>query len=274
MTRIFTLVPLALLGPWCMGQQLQPPSQALRAGCSSEDAQLGNIGPDDAVEVNQALAGGEQTCYRVTLTRSGQSVTGYVQGEALPVVAAFLREQQKYRDASFEAQDRLDRERARQEAVARAKAPASGPNSQPSAKLSPDMPASFEEFGGRDITGKSVSLSGVGGRVILVTFWSPRSASSKGQLLTVLPLYNQYKRAGLRAIGIGEDSNPARLAQALDDISLGWPQLPDRTGMAQRYGVNPAKGGTLVLDASHHILAAGLTPAELEKKVRELLAAR
>jgi hypothetical protein len=44
--------------------------------------------------------------------------------------------------------------------------------------------------------------------------------------------------------------------------------------MAQRYGVNPAKGGTLVLDASHHILAAGLTPAELEKKVRELLAAR
>jgi peroxiredoxin len=279
MRTILIFLPLALLVPPCSGQEPRSGPQALRTGCSSSDEQLGMISLDDPVQVTQALAGGEETCYKVTLTRGGQAVTGYVLGDALPAVAAFLNQQAKYRDAAFIAQEQ---ERARQEelaraqaaaqAAAKAKAAAQGATAA-GAKLNPDLPANFEEFSGRDTTGKPVSLSGLGGRVILVTFWSPRSASSKGQLMTLLPLYNRYKGAGLRAVGVGMDPNPARLANALDDVTLAWPQIPDRSGMAKRYGVNPATGTTLVLDASHHIIAAGLTPSELDKKVRELLAA-
>ena len=134
------------------------------------------------------------------------------------------------------------------------------------------MPAEFAEFGGRDLSGKAVSLSSLGGKVILVTFWSPRNAASKGRLLALIPLYNQYKRAGLRAVGISMDPDPAHMSEALDDVTLTWPLIPDRNGLAKRYGVNGATGTTFLLDASHRILAAGLTPAELEKKVRELLA--
>jgi peroxiredoxin len=256
----------------CAGQDARPAPQALRAGCSPDDERIGIVNLDDTVEVIRALASGEEICYKVMITRGGQVLTGYVLGDALPAVAAFVNQQKKYRDESFEAQDEL--ERARKESLSRAQPVTAATNPRAAAEPNPDMPADFEEFAGKDVTGKPFSLAGLGGRLILVTFWSPRSAPSKRQLLTLLPLYNQYKRAGLRAVGISMDPNPSHISAALDDITLGWPQIPDRSGLAKRYGVNPATGTTLVLDASHHILAAGLTPSALEKKVRELLAAR
>jgi peroxiredoxin len=261
MKRSFLFVALAQLVQLSAGQEPRTGPQALRSGCTPYDERLGTITVDDLVEVKQALAGGEETCFRVTLTRDGHTLTGYVLGDALPAVAAFVKQQDQYRDATFEAQGL---------AIPATEAA----DAHAADHLNPDIPANFEEFGGRDMTGKPVSLSGLGGRVILVTFWSPRNAASKRQLLALLPLYNQYKRAGLRAIGISMDPNPKHIAQALDDITLGWPQVPDHTGLAKRYGANAAKGTTLVLDASHHILAVDLSPADLERKVRELLAAR
>ena len=61
------------------------------------------ISLDDPVQVTQALAGGEETCYKVTLTRGGQAVTGYVLGDALPAVAAFLKTFPKPTDADIDA---------------------------------------------------------------------------------------------------------------------------------------------------------------------------
>lgn len=266
MTRIPILFSFALLMPLWASEEPQPDPHALRSGCSPDDEQIATVGLDDVLEVKQSLAGGDQACYRVTLKRGGQTLTGYVLGTALPAVKAFVERQANYRDGSFVAQQV---QRGREEARAKSAAAAGTP-----AKLNPDMPASFEEFGGKDTKGKPVSLAGLGGRVILVTFWSPRSANSKGQLFSVLPLYNQYKRAGLRAVGICMDPNPQHVVDALDDITLGWPQIPDRTGLAKRYFANASTGTTLVLDASHRIVAAGLTPAELQQKVRELLSAQ
>jgi peroxiredoxin len=273
-------------------QELGREPQALYAGCSPTEDRLATIGAGDVLEVNYALSSGTGTCYRVTLKRAaindGPAMAGYVLGEKLPAVAAFVKEQEKSRaEFALEQQRELEQNRLeenrleqsrleqnRSDEVARSQAASQAAPAHPAAgKLNPDMPAQFEEFGGRDMHGKPVSLSGLGGKVILVTFWSPRSAASKKQLLGVLPLYNRYKGAGLRAVGISTDPNPAHINQALDDITLTWPQIPDRAGLATRYGANAATGTTFVLDASHHILAAGLSPAELENKVRELISA-
>jgi peroxiredoxin len=269
MTRNSLFLPLVLLASLCFGQA----PQALRVGCSPDDEQIATAGAGDSVDVISALAGGKQTCYKVALHRGEQAITGYVLGEDLPAVAAFLSEQRRYKVEYAIAQQQLEAEKARQEALARdqARAQAAHPIA---GKLNPDMPSDFAEFGGRDLNGKAVSLSSLGGKVILVTFWSPRSAASKGQLLALIPLYNQYKRAGLRAVGISIDPDTAHMTEALDDMTLLWPQIPDRSGLAKRYGANAATGTTLVLDASHRILAVGLSPAELEKKVRELLASQ
>ena len=185
-------------------------------------------------------------------------------GEGLPAVAAFVRQRENAAVTSFEGQDRWARLAAAQ-AKSRAKHDPAAPNGKP------DMPAVFGNFSARDTKGKSISLSGLGGRVTLVTFWMPGSSPSIHQLLSIVPLYNEYKHSGLRAIGISADPNASRTLAALDDISLGWPQIPDHAGLAKQYDANPRTGTTLVLDSSHHIVAAGLAGPELEQKVRQLL---
>jgi peroxiredoxin len=241
-------------------------AQSLRVGCEAGDRELVQLQPGDTVQVISALAGSEQTCYKVTLTRGGGKTVGYVLGHALPAVAAFAHAREKASAASFEEQDRW-----RHLSSTRTEAPE---NSRATAGLPPNMPRDFEDFSARDAAGIRTRLSDMGGRVVLVTFWSPGSPASVRQLVSLAPLFNQYKRSGLKAVGISADPNPSHVLEALDDVTLGWPQVPDRSGLAARYGVNAKTGTTLVLDAEHHIVAVGLSGPELEKKVRELLAER
>ncbi len=235
------------------------PAQPLRAGCDTGAPHVAQVTPSDDLHVVSAIAGGEQTCYEVLLRRDGREITGYVLGEGLPAVETFVRQREKAAVSSFEGQNRWAHQIAKQAKSV----PAAGHN-----QVASEV---FEDFSARDIAGKSISLSGLGGRVTLVTFWSPRSPGSVNQLASLIPVFNQYKHSGLRAVGLSADPNASHVVEALDDITLGWPQIPDRTGLAKKYGADAKAGTTLVLDSSHHIVARGLTGSELEQKVRQLL---
>jgi peroxiredoxin len=247
--------------------QAPPQGEALRSGCSAYDRQLAVVGAEDQVEVNQALAGYAQTCYQVTVTRIGQSATqkGYLLGEANPAIAEFVHHRQEIGAASLEAEARL------LAAPPPAPKPAAVDKGQ-SAGPAPE-PEVFQAFSGRDMNGKAVSLAGMRGRVTLVTFWSPKSATSQGQQMSLMPLYNKFSRSDLSVVGISTDPNPNHIREALDDVTLGWPQIGDTGGLAKRYNVDAKAGTTFILDASHRIVAAGLKGPALESKIRELLAA-
>ena len=235
------------------------PAEPLRTGCDSTAAVIAQIKATDGVRIVSAIAGEGETCYEAVLKRDGKETTGYILGENSPAVQAFVRQREKEAIASFRAQDEWAHLMAKQ---AKARVPAAS-GSKPTEV--------FEDFSARDLTGKSVSLSGLGGRVTLVTFWSPRSPASVNHLASLLPLFNQYKRSGLRAVGISADPKASDTWEALDDVTLGWPQIPDRAGLAKKYGADAKAGTTLVLDSSHHIVAAGLSGPDLEQKVRQLL---
>jgi hypothetical protein len=49
--------------------------------------------------------------------------------------------------------------------------------------------------------------------------------------------------------------------------------MPDQSGLAARYHVDPRAGETFVLDASHRVVAAGPMGPDIEKAVRQLMAA-
>ncbi len=256
---------VSLLLAWFQAppQSQAPPGEALRSGCSADDRQVAVVGVEDRVEVNQALAGYAQTCYKVTVTRIGESATqkGYLLGETHPAIAEFVRRRQEIGAASLEAQARF--------VPPPPPKPAAGEKDNSPA---PEPPQVFQAFSGRDTNGKAVSLAGMRGRVTLVTFWSPKNANSKGQLMSLMGLYNQFSRADLSAVGISTDPNPNHIQEALDDVTLGWPQIGDSSGLAKRYKVD-SNGSTFILDASHRIVAAGLKGPALESKVRELLSA-
>jgi peroxiredoxin len=255
MMHIDSLLVLAL---WL---QSQPSTVAVRAGCAEDADQLTVVQESDGVEVIQALAGAGETCYKVALTRPGQSLAGYVLGEKLPAIAAYIEKRRKVSEADLDA---FARQAVVRPAPATAAAAAPDP-SQPPAELE-----TFENFSGRSINGKTVSLAGLRGKVILVTFWSPKNGASKDQLTSLVPLYHQFKQRGLAVIGVSIDPNLNHMMEALDDLTLGWPQVADSSGLAKRYRVDP-RGKTFVLDTSRHIVASGLSGAELERKVRELL---
>jgi hypothetical protein len=240
--------------------QALPTAPALRSGCSQADEELVRLKPEDALKVQGSVAGGEQTCYKVILTRDGKDTTGYLLGETTLAVTDFVRERERIRKEALEAQARANVDAA-----------ASKPAADTSQPLPAGVPPVFDEFSGRDTNGKPVSLSGIGGKVILVTFWSPQSKASTRQLVALQSLYSQLKNSGLRAIGISSDPRSGYIAEALDDVVPAFPQIPDRYGLTKRYA-DGKPGMTLVLDSSHHIVAAGLTGAALEKKIRELLA--
>ncbi len=248
---------------WIAAGAPAPPAQALRTGCDAQDQEIAQVTRADEVRVLSAIIGGDQACYQLVLRRGETEVTGYLLGEDLPAIEKFVRQREKADVAAFEAQARWARVMARQPKLARNGASGAGDK--------PGVPEVFEDFSARDTTGKYISLSGLGGRLVLVTFWSPSSPASVRQLISLMPLYNQYKRNGLKALGIIADPNASHAAQALDDITPGWPQVPDRAGLAKRYGADVTTGTTLVLDRSRHIVGVALSTSELERKVRQLL---
>lgn len=253
---MFGLVLLAFL-------EVSPAVEPLRTGCESHAEQIASVAASDAIQVQLSLAGEEKTCYKITVTRPGQSLTGYVLGNALPSIAAFERDRAKFAKAAAEAEARR----------ALAPPPTKAVEKEPAKPADPLISTEFEEFSGRDTRGKPISLSGLNGRVTLVTFWSPKSGPSQNQLMNVMPLYNHFRNSGLAAVGVSMDPNSNHINDALDDRTPNWPQMADRTGLAGHYNVDPRAGKTFVLDSSHRIVAAGPMGPEIEKAVRQLLAA-
>jgi len=251
------LLVLALLQTALVGEPL-------RSGCSPDNDQVATVGPSDQVKVIMAESGWDSPCYKVIVTRAGQDLSGYVLGNALPAIREFQRQREQASVAASEAAARL--------ALAQATTKNSAAT-EPGKPKDPLISTKFEDFSGRDSKGKPVSLSGLNGRVTVVTFWSPKSASSQNELMRVMPLYNQLHKSGLAAVGISMDPNGRQIAPALDDRSPAWPQMPDQSGMAARYHVDPRAGETFVLDASHRVVAAGPMGPDIEKAVRRLLAA-
>jgi peroxiredoxin len=239
-------------------------AEPLRSGCSQDNEQIATVGPSDQVKVLLAEAGWDSPCYKVIVTRPGQSLSGYVLGNALPAIREFQGQRERASVAASEAEARL--------VLARTTTKNSA-EPEPEKPKDPLISTKFEEFSGRDLKGKPVSLSGLNGRVTVVTFWSPKSASSQSDLMRVMPLYNRLHNSGLAAVGISMDPNGNHIGTALDDRTPNWPQIPDQSGLAAQYHVDPRAGKTFVLDASHRVVAAGPMGPDIEKAVRQLLAA-
>jgi hypothetical protein len=244
---------------------LQSPEavEPVRSVCSRDAPVIISVGAHDQVEVEMAMAGEVETCYKITLVRPQGNIKGYVLGDALPAVAAFVEGREKTFEESAAAEARMLLARSASKTLEK----------QPAKSTDPLISTQFEDFSGRDSNGKPVALSNLKGRVIIVSFWSPKSGQSQSQLTSVMPLYNQFHKRGLDAVGISMDPSAGHILTGLDDITPAWPQIPDRNGLAARYQVNPKVGKIFVLDSSHRIVAAGQMAPEMERKILDLLGA-
>ncbi|MDR1156157.1 MAG: AhpC/TSA family protein [Bacteroidales bacterium] len=124
--------------------------------------------------------------------------------------------------------------------------------------------------------GTEIALSDYAGKgkYVLVDFWASWCRPCRMANPHVVRMYHRYKDKGFEIVGVSLDKEKAEWTGAIEDDALVWPQMSDlkfwQSKGARLYSVNSIPYAVL-LDRDGKILAKGLDPDELEKKLAELM---
>ncbi|MFT3738038.1 MAG: TlpA disulfide reductase family protein [Breznakibacter sp.] len=121
------------------------------------------------------------------------------------------------------------------------------------------------------IDGKSVSLSSLKGKYVLVDFWASWCQPCRQEMPNVVKLYDKYKSKGFEVLGVSTDHEEPKWKEAVAQDKLSWIQVRDSVGeVANVYGIEVIPT-TFLLDKEGVIIARDLRGEELAKKLAEIL---
>jgi peroxiredoxin len=122
--------------------------------------------------------------------------------------------------------------------------------------------------------GKSVSLSSLRGKYVLIDFWASWCGPCRQENPNVVRMYQKYKDKGFEIFGVSLDESREKWLKAIAMDKLTWPHVSDLKGWssaaAQLYNVQ-AIPQTLLLDKEGRIIAKNLRGKALEDKLASLL---
>ncbi|ANQ49825.1 AhpC/TSA family protein [Flammeovirga sp. MY04] len=123
----------------------------------------------------------------------------------------------------------------------------------------------------KDVDGKSIALSSLKGKYVMVDFWASWCMPCRMENPNVLKAYNKYKSKGFEVYGISLDQQTDKWKEAIKKDGITWLQVHDTENVAaEAYGVQTIPF-TLLLDKEGKIIAKNLRGDALEKKLAELL---
>jgi cytochrome c biogenesis protein CcmG/thiol:disulfide interchange protein DsbE len=94
------------------------------------------------------------------------------------------------------------------------------------------------DFSLRTLEGRTLSLAGMRGQVVLVNFWATWCRECRVEMPTLETLHRRFVARGLSVVGINSREAPARVASSLRELALTFPVLLDGDGsVTRRYGV-------------------------------------
>jgi peroxiredoxin len=122
--------------------------------------------------------------------------------------------------------------------------------------------------------GKQISLSSFRGKIVLVDFWASWCGPCRKENPHVVEMYRKFKNKNFEIFGVSLDENINAWKEAVKKDGITWTQVSELkkwdSDVAKAYQVD-AIPYTVLIGKDGKIIAKGLTGAELEQKLIEIL---
>lgn len=123
-----------------------------------------------------------------------------------------------------------------------------------------------------DVSGKSVDLRALKGKVILVDFWASWCGPCRVANKKLVKLYEKYKVANLEIVGISLDKDKSKWLAAVKKDKITYTQVNDPEGFdaksAIAFGVEQMPASYL-FDASGRLIAINPTEDQIKNEVNK-----
>ena len=124
------------------------------------------------------------------------------------------------------------------------------------------------------LDGRTVDLSKMKGKVVLIDFWVTWCGPCVREIPIIKKVYDKFQRRGFEVIGISLDKDRKKLETYVNENNIPWPQFFDEKGgknrLAKKYGIRSIP--TLWLVDKQGNLVDMKARKNLEEKVKKYLA--
>lgn len=131
------------------------------------------------------------------------------------------------------------------------------------------------DFQLKDLDGKSVRLSDLRGKAVLLNFWATWCPPCKEEIPWFVDFQKQYGRQGLQIVGVAmDDAKPEAIAKFAADMHMNYPVLLGTNDVADSYGGVEALPTSFYIGRDGKITRTvfGLAPHhEVEENIRAAL---
>jgi len=124
------------------------------------------------------------------------------------------------------------------------------------------------DFKQNDVNGKSVALSSLRGKYVLVDFWASWCGPCRAENPNVVKVYNAYKAKGFTVLGVSLDQDKSKWIDAIKKDGLTWTHVSDlkywNNEVAVQFGIQSIPANFLI-DPKGVVIAKDLRGGDLEK---------